>query len=179
MHNTTILWLSGLCLGQPRSAGTRRYISPSSGFSGAKWRQHYTKHGNIKHQPVSCTCLFPIFTEVKPHKSTAIICRHSQFLKWMIPVNVWFRQVTVVRQVQQCKAILVMYDEAALLTLPVHHCNTHHAHSSLSITASVYVFITIISCIAVQSTEWVLVQVLSVQWTVTKKLIGFGCHLEL
>jgi len=37
-HNTTILWLCGLCLGQPGWASTRRYISPSSGFSGAKWR---------------------------------------------------------------------------------------------------------------------------------------------
>ena len=35
---TTIFWLSGLCLGQPRWASTRRYISPSSGFSGAKWK---------------------------------------------------------------------------------------------------------------------------------------------
>jgi len=34
----TLLQLSGLCLGQPGWAGTRRYISLSSGFSGAKWR---------------------------------------------------------------------------------------------------------------------------------------------
>ena len=33
---TTIVWLSGLCLRQPGWATTRRYISPSSGFSGAK-----------------------------------------------------------------------------------------------------------------------------------------------
>jgi len=36
--HTTILQLSGLCPGQPGWAVTRRYISPSSGFSGAKWR---------------------------------------------------------------------------------------------------------------------------------------------
>jgi len=34
-HNHfTALWT----LGQPGWAGTRRYILPSSGFSGAKWR---------------------------------------------------------------------------------------------------------------------------------------------
>jgi len=32
-YTTTILWLSGLCPGQPGAASTRRYIS---GFSGAK-----------------------------------------------------------------------------------------------------------------------------------------------
>ena len=36
--HTTILRLCGLCPGQPGWAGTRRYILPSSGFSGAKWR---------------------------------------------------------------------------------------------------------------------------------------------
>jgi len=36
--HTTILQFCGLCPGQPRWAGTRRYILPSSGFSGAKWR---------------------------------------------------------------------------------------------------------------------------------------------
>jgi len=36
--HTIILWLCGLCPGQPGWAGTRRYILPSSGFSGAKWR---------------------------------------------------------------------------------------------------------------------------------------------
>jgi len=36
--HTTILRLSGLCPGQPGWANTRKYISPSSGFSGAKWR---------------------------------------------------------------------------------------------------------------------------------------------
>jgi len=35
---TTILRLPRLCLGQPGWAGTRWYISPSSGFFGAKWR---------------------------------------------------------------------------------------------------------------------------------------------
>ena len=38
--HTTILQFSGLCPGQPEWAGTRRYILPYSGFSGAKWRQH-------------------------------------------------------------------------------------------------------------------------------------------
>ena len=32
----TILWLSGLCPGQPKRASTRRYISPSSGFFWSK-----------------------------------------------------------------------------------------------------------------------------------------------
>jgi len=40
----TILWLSILFPGQPGWASTRRYISPSSGFSGAKWRQHRQMH---------------------------------------------------------------------------------------------------------------------------------------
>jgi len=36
--HTTILRLCGLCPVQPGWAGTRRHISPSSGFYGAKWR---------------------------------------------------------------------------------------------------------------------------------------------
>jgi len=45
-HNTrtTISELSGLCPGQPRWDGTRRYILPSSGLSGAKWRLHSQTH---------------------------------------------------------------------------------------------------------------------------------------
>jgi len=37
-QTTTILWLSVLCPGQPEWSSTRRYILPSSRFSGANWR---------------------------------------------------------------------------------------------------------------------------------------------
>ena len=42
--HTTILQLSGLHPGQPGWAGTRRYILPSSEFSGAKWRYQRQTH---------------------------------------------------------------------------------------------------------------------------------------
>lgn len=87
---------------------------------------------SIKYQSANFTCLFPIFTEVKPDKSTAVICRHSQFLERMIPVNVWVRHFTAVRQVQQCKAVLVVYNEATLLSLPLYHCNAQ-SHSMLTL----------------------------------------------
>jgi len=72
----------------------------------------------------SLTCLLAIFTKVQPDKPTAVVGGHSQFLKRLIPENVRLGQVNVVGRVQQREAVLVVYHQTALLSLPLHHCNT-------------------------------------------------------
>ena len=55
IKHTAILQLSGLCLGQPGWAGTRRYISPSSEFSGAK--SHGIRTVKIGSRSTGATCM--------------------------------------------------------------------------------------------------------------------------